>query len=274
MGPRREGPSVKRPPLRIHIITEEDPIYLPEFFRQFFASVARERFVVTGVDITPTLGQKTRGALARKLYRFYGPVDFARLGLRYVAASALDLLSPATWWSGTVRRIVRRHGVPCETIANVNAATYVERLRRLDLDLLVSVAASQIFKSELLAVPRLAAINIHTGTLPKYRGMMPVFWQMYDGRASIGITIHAMTREIDVGEVLLHREVPLNGERRLDVVIRKMKRHGAGVILELLDAYYAGSVKPIALDMSEAGYRSFPGEREAMVFRQMGYRLL
>jgi methionyl-tRNA formyltransferase len=274
VGARRERSNGGRPPLRIHIITEEDPFYLPEFFREFFASLARERFVVTGIDITPTLNRKTTGALAGRLYRFYGPVDFARLGVRYLAARAMDLVSPATVWSGTIRRITTRHGIPCRDTENVNATDYVEALRRCDPDLLLSVAASQIFKGELLAVPRLAAINVHTGTLPKYRGMMPVFWQMYDGRAAIGLTIHAMTAEIDGGEVLLHREIPLDGERNLDTVIRKMKRHGARALVEVLESYYAGSVRPIALDMSERGYRSFPGRREASTFRRMGYRLL
>jgi methionyl-tRNA formyltransferase len=265
---------MSRPPLRIHIITEEDPFYLPVFFREFFAHLSWERFVVTGVDITPPLNQKTWAALARKLYRFYGPVNFSRLGLRYAAIKMMDRLLPATLWNGTIPRIVKRYGILCRAVSNVNAPEYVEALHRLDLDLLVSVAASQIFKRQLLSVPRLDAINIHTGTLPKYRGMLPVFWQMYDRQASIGITIHAMTADIDLGQILLYREVPLDGERNLDAVIRKMKRHGAQLMLELLGRYYTGSVERLAVDRSEEAYHSFPGRDEAIVFRKMGYHLL
>jgi methionyl-tRNA formyltransferase len=265
---------MKRPPLRIHIVTEEDPFYLPVFFREFFALLPRDRFIVTGVDVTPPLNQKTRLALARKLYSFYGPVNFARLAIRFAAIKAIDCLLPASIWSGTVPRIVARHSIPCRVIPHVNAPEYVEQLHRLDLDLLISVAASQIFKQHLLSVPRLDAINLHTGTLPKYRGMLPVFWQMYDLRASIGITIHTMTTDIDLGQVLLHREVPLEGERNLDAVIRKMKRSGAQAMLEVLEGYYTDSVKRIAMDRSEERYRSFPGRDEAIVFRKIGYRLL
>jgi methionyl-tRNA formyltransferase len=150
----------------------------------------------------------------------------------------------------------------------------VEWLRRRRIDLLVSVAASQIFKPELLAVPRLDAINIHTGRLPQYRGMMPVFWQLYDRRSSIGITIHTMTAAIDIGSVLLEREVPVDGDRNLDLVMRRMKREGAGALLELLDRYASGSVPRMAMDRSAERYRSFPGRGEATAFRRMGYRLL
>ena len=261
-------------PLRIHIITEEDPFYLPVFFRELFAHLSRDRFIVTGVDITPPLNQKTRLALARKLHRFYGGLDFGRLAIRYAAVKALDLLLPRKLWMGTIPRIAAHYGISSRVVADVNAPEHVDRVRQLDPDLLVSVAAAQIFKQRLLSVPRLDAINIHTGTLPKYRGMMPVFWQMYDGRDSIGITIHAMTTDIDLGSVLLHREVPLGGDCNLDRVMRKMKGYGAQALLALLARYCSGSVQRTAMDRSAERYRSFPGRDAAIAFRKMGYRLI
>jgi methionyl-tRNA formyltransferase len=73
---------------------------------------------------------------------------------------------------------------------------------------------------------------------------------------------------------LLQREVPLNGDRSLDLVIRKMKREGACTLVELLDRYDAGSVRPVAMDRCQAQYHSFPGRAEADRFRHMGYRLV
>ena len=260
--------------LRIHIVTEEDPFYLPVFFREFLANLPRARFDISGLDITPPLNQPTRRALARKLYGFYGGLDFVRLAGRYAAARALDRLAPTALWTGSLHRLAARHRIPSRAVANVNAPDYVETLRRLEPDLLVSVAASQIFKPDLLSVPRLACVNIHTGPLPTYRGMMPVFWQMYDRRRSIGITLHTMTPELDRGSVLLQREVPLNGDRSLDLVIRKMKREGARSLLELLERYHAGSVQPVSMNGCRDRYHSFPGRAEAAQFRRMGYRLL
>lgn len=260
--------------LRIHLITQEDPFYLPTFFREFFAGLPREHLEVTGVDITPPLNRANRGKLARRLYGFYGPTDFLRLGARYAVATVRDAVLPLRAWDGTVRRIASAHGVRSRIIRDVNAPEYVEHLRGLRLDLLVSVAASQIFRRELLTVPRLAAINIHTGRLPAYRGMLPVFWQMLDGRDSVGITIHTMTAEVDIGELLFQCEVPYNPADSLDAVIREMKRQGALAMLELLREYAAGTVTSAPMDRGEAVYRSFPDRAAARAFRARGLRLL
>ncbi len=265
---------MSRPPLRIHIVTEEDPLYVPVFFREFFAKLPRGPIVVTGVDITPPLNQKTPMALAGKLYDFYGPIDFARLAFRYASAKVKDVLMPAGSWAGTIPRIAARYGVPSRVVSNVNAPEYVTQLRALHPDLLLSVAASQIFKQDLLSVPGIDAINLHTGSLPRYRGMLPVFWQMYDRQDAIGITIHTMTKRIDVGEILLHRRVPLNGIRSLDAAIQEMKRQGARAMLELLARYYDGDVIRRPMDSSEEGYRSFPRRTHAAAFRKIGFRLL
>jgi len=80
--------------------------------------------------------------------------------------------------------------------------------------------------------------------------------------------------DIDLGSILLQGEVPLNGDRSLDLVICKMKREGAQTLIELLERYRAGAVEPMAMDRSCECYHSFPGRAEAQRFRHMGYRLV
>lgn len=117
-------------PLRVYVITEEDPFYLPEFFREFLPALPRDRFDILGIDITPPLNQTSRRALARKLYGFYGGRDFARLLGRYAVARALDLTAPRGMWCGTIDRLAGCHGIACDVVKNVNAPAYVDHLRR------------------------------------------------------------------------------------------------------------------------------------------------
>jgi methionyl-tRNA formyltransferase len=187
---------------------------------------------------------------------------------------ALDLLAPTAVWRGTIGRLAARYAIPSRVVANVNAPEYVERIRGLAPDLLVSVAASQIFKRELLSVPRLGCVNVHTGPLPAYRGMLPVFWQMHNGERAITITIHTMTRAIDLGEILSRTEVPVTTGASLDTTIRTMKRAGARALHELLGRYRAGTVTRAPMEPSRGSYRSFPTRVDAVAFRRAGGRLL
>lgn len=254
-------------------MTQEEPFHLPAFFREFFAGLRREPVVVTGVDITPTLDQKRGLSLARKLYGFYGPRDFFCLGMRYLAVKARALL-PSRAPPGTIARVAAAHGVPSRLVADVNDAACIERLRSLEPDLLISVGASQVFGRDLLAVPRLDAINVHTGRLPEYRGMMSVFWQMCNGEDALGVTVHTMTETIDAGEVLLTRSMPLEGERCLHRVNRKATLLGARALIEVLRQYCDGSVTRTPVDASTGTYRSFPGREDVIRFRRRGNRLL
>ena len=66
-----------------------------------------------------------------------------------------------------------------------------------------------IFLPELLNAPRLGCINVHSGRLPNYRGMMPTFWQMLRGEHVITITVHRMAQKLDAGDVLATQSFPL-----------------------------------------------------------------
>ena len=65
----------------------------------------------------------------------------------------------------------------------------------LDLDLVISINASQKFKSEILALPRLGCINVHGALLPRYRGRLPSFWVLANGEKETGTTVHFMNEE-------------------------------------------------------------------------------
>lgn len=46
------------------------------------------------------------------------------------------------------------------------------------------------------------AFNIHYGTLPSFRGPVPVFWQLKQGQSFIGLSIHKLTAKFDDGAVV------------------------------------------------------------------------
>jgi methionyl-tRNA formyltransferase len=59
----------------------------------------------------------------------------------------------------------------------------------------------KIAVEELNSVPK-GIFNIHFGALPQYRGPSPVFWQLKNGEAQLGLTIHQLTNKFDSGPVI------------------------------------------------------------------------
>jgi methionyl-tRNA formyltransferase len=84
-------------------------------------------------------------------------------------------------------------------------------LQRLGADVAVSLD-NALIGEETFSLPTHGTINVHHGAVPDYRGGPPVFWELLDGRETVGFTIHLIDAGIDTGPVLAEGEVPI--ERR------------------------------------------------------------
>jgi Formyl transferase len=75
-------------------------------------------------------------------------------------------------------------------------------------DVAVSLDNTLISEATFTAPPR-GTINVHHGAVPDYRGGPPVFWELADGRDTVGFTIHRIDAGIDTGPVLATGKVPI-----------------------------------------------------------------
>ena len=258
-----EGPVTARK-LKVFFVTEEDPIYVIQFFRAFFSEYPAEELDICGM----TIDQPFHEAIGQTLYRmtrFYGYLGAMRQGLRFISARARG---------DSIQALAASVGVPVLATPSVNDPAYHERLRAKGLDLIVSVAAPEIFAPELLSIPRLGCINIHSGKLPNYRGMMPTFWQMLRGEKAITISVHKMVQKLDAGDVLGAQSFPLRSRDSLDRVIRGTKREGARLLIRVLRDIQKGKVQASPLNLAQARYFSFPEPSDVREFRSRGHRLL
>lgn len=270
MGDRKEVSTFK-----FLFITQEDPFYVRLFFEEFLAHYPR-RGEIAGVVVAPTMGKKSLSRLVRQMYDFYGPRDFLVMGMRYagykVARRLARLFSSRRFFS--IEQVCAHYGVTVFTTPNVNDAEFLARLRTLNLDLIVSVAAPQVFKPALIDLPRLGCINIHNSPLPKYRGMLPNFWQMYHGENAVGTTIHRINAALDDGNILLQSETPIMADESLDSLIRRTKRAGAHLVQQAVEGLRAGTIVEIENRRDDATYFKFPTRADVREFRRRGYRLV
>ena len=145
-------------PLKAFIITQEDCLYLP----QFIHTVLRHRRAnLAGMTILPALMPKqTWTSTMRDHLAVYGPTQFFRQGVRYACRRGLAMLQRYVPLPGyySVEGVAKEYELPLHPTKSVNSKEYLDFLRSLDLDVIISINASQKFKSEILALPRLAFV--------------------------------------------------------------------------------------------------------------------
>jgi phosphoribosylglycinamide formyltransferase 1 len=88
-------------------------------------------------------------------------------------------------------------------------AELVRMLREAGVELVVLAGFMRILKSPLLeAFPR-RIVNIHPSLLPKFPGLEAWKQAMAAGEKVTGCTVHYVDEQIDHGEIIAQREVPI-----------------------------------------------------------------
>lgn len=269
--------------MKVLIVTQEDPFYLPIFFREFFRLLtADERSAghgegeieIVGVMIQRALGNRDSRGLARRMLGLYGPVGFVRIGTRYAVRKAQNALAGVGLCEGfSIRWYCTQAGVAVLPLSDINAPETVEFVRQ-EVDLVVSVAASQIFRRPVLEAPLLGCINLHNAPLPHYRGMLPNFWQMYHDEPCSVLTIHQMVEQLDKGDILLQQKTEIEPGMSLDALIKQTKAGSAAALLQVLHGLRDGTLTAQPLPEEEGSYFSFPTRKDARAFQARGKRLL
>ena len=108
----------------------------------------------------------------------------------------------------------------------------VEDLKSLQPDLCVTAAFGQILSQEILDIPTIGTVNVHSSLLPKYRGSAPINWAIMEGETVTGVTTMMTDKGLDTGDILLQREVPILPGETAEELIARLAPIGAELLVE------------------------------------------
>jgi len=84
-----------------------------------------------------------------------------------------------------------------------NSKDGLRKVQSLRPELVISIRYRRILQPEFIQVAKHGVINLHSGILPDYRGVMATFWAMLAGEPEIGTTLHRIVDAgIDTGPVI------------------------------------------------------------------------
>ncbi len=147
----------------------------------------------------------------------------------------------------------RELGVPLEEVETLKDPATVERLRAVAPDAAVVVAYGALLPPDVLAVPRLGAVNVHLSLLPRWRGASPVQHAILAGEPVTGITLMLIDEGLDTGPILAQVQVPIEPEEDAQSLGGRLAAIGAGVLEPTLLELAAGRIEPVA----QSGLPSF-----------------
>ena len=150
-----------------------------------------------------------------------------------------------------VKECACTHGIPVYQPRTLRDGEALELLRRLEPDLIVVAAYGKIFPREILELPRLGCVNIHSSLLPKYRGAAPINWAILNGEERTGVTLMYMAEGLDTGDMLASAETEIDLAAQLHDRLAQM---GARLLTDTLPALENGTARAVPQDDAGSCY--------------------
>ncbi|MBS3897770.1 MAG: methionyl-tRNA formyltransferase [Dethiobacter sp.] len=139
-------------------------------------------------------------------------------------------------------------GIPLFQPVKIRTAEFAAWLQSISPDFLVTAAYGKILSPQILAVPRISALNVHASLLPRWRGAAPIHRAVLAGDCESGITIIEMDEGMDTGDIILQDSVPIGLNETSGDLHDKLTDLGAKLIVEAVTAILAGTAKKVAQD--------------------------
>lgn len=190
---------------------------------------------------------------------FMGTPDFAVPALRSLIAAGANVVAAVTQPdrpSGRhlktvavpVAQVAAEHGIPVLQPLKLRTGEFARELSALKPDLYVTAAYGRILPPDILAIPRLGALNIHGSLLPRHRGASPVHASILAGDQATGITIMLMDEGMDTGDILSQTAIPISEEDDAGTLMDKLAQIGAEMILPAIEGILDGTLRPVPQD--------------------------
>ena len=204
---------------------------------------------------------------------FMGTPEFAVPSLRRLAEDGHEIAAVYTqpdkpknrgmkFIPTPVKAEAERLGLPVRQPSGVREETVLAEIRSMAPQLLVVVAYGKILPPELLEIPTVAAINVHSSLLPKYRGAAPINWAILCGETETGVTVQHLGEALDAGDIITVKKTPIDPEEDAGQLYDRLSLLGAEALSEAVRELAAGQAPRIPQGEAEGPYA-------AMLSREM-----
>ncbi len=175
----------------------------------------------------------------------------------------------------TFGELSARRGISVTPLPQPNSDDGLAWVRALAPDLVVSIRYGAILKSAFLGIPRLGVLNLHSGLLPAYRGVLATFRALANGDAEIGCTVHYIADgTIDTGPIVATTRTPVDRARSLFWHIGQLYGPGVDALGDAARRVLGGDDPATSTQPGGGAYYTHPTREEWERFGRDGWQVV
>lgn len=153
-----------------------------------------------------------------------------------------------------IKRIALDAGIPVIQPESARDDGFLAELRDLAPDLIVVMAYGQILSKALIAIPRIACINLHGSLLPRHRGASCIQSAIEAGDAETGITVMHVAPKLDSGDIIHALATPILPDDTGGSIHDRLATLAADALASALPGLLAGTAARTPQDASLSTY--------------------
>ncbi|MEU7986411.1 methionyl-tRNA formyltransferase [Streptosporangium canum] len=157
-------------------------------------------------------------------------------------------------WDDSVAELAEKHGVPVLLRYRPDDEELLAALRDAAPDIIVANNWRTWLPSEIFDLPPHGTLNVHDSLLPAYAGFSPLIWALINGEKEVGVTAHRMNAELDAGDIVLQRAVPVGPDDTATDLFHRTVDLIEPIVREALDLIASGRARWVAQDRSKASF--------------------
>jgi len=249
--------------MRIALVTQADPFYLADNLRYLFQLLPKDMRIVAAFVTKPSPFGQRKNFFSKALS------TVKTFGFRFFCYYSFLYIINCFRKSKDVNKLLKDNSIKVINLKNsINSAESIRNIKELNVDILISILGTDIFKSEFLQSTKYGCLNLHTSLLPKYRGLMPTFWVMKNNEKYTGVSVFMVDQGIDSGPIISQQKVEIGMSTQKEL-IQKTKKIGMELIVDALIKIKNNNVKFITNPDEEKSYFSFPTRKDVLQFKRI-----
>ena len=132
-------------------------------------------------------------------------------------------------------------------------------------DVLFCFRFSKVLRSNIIKIPKIAAINFHGSLLPKYAGLGSIFQSMFHKEEMMGGSFHLIDEEIDTGNIITQSKFNINSKKSVSFHHIKCYVESSKLFSDIFERILVNKYK--LQNKKEILYFSFPDKNKVRSFK-------